>query len=257
MDLKCCRQWNRDGFLLLRERLDGESRRALQAGADELARWPEAPGKWMKWYEHTPHGKQLCRVEDFVPYHAGLALLLASEPISEVLACLFGERAVLFKEKINYKLPHGAGFAPHQDAPAFVSFGQSYHITVMLAVDACTRDNGCLEVVDGLHGSGLFPQAEGGTLHPDWVAAQRWRPIEMARGDVLFFDSYLPHRSGPNRSSQARRALYVTYNRASAGTRRDAYFAHKRHSFPPECERMPGVDYSAGAAQYNLGNPIV
>jgi ectoine hydroxylase-related dioxygenase (phytanoyl-CoA dioxygenase family) len=211
----------------------------------------------MKWYERTAGGKQLCRVEDFVPYHAGLAQLLSNEPLCGVLALLFGERAVLFKEKINFKLPQGAGFAPHQDAPAFASFGQSYHITVMLAVDPCTPENGCLEVVEGLHGSGLFPQAADGTLHPDWVNAQRWRPVEMVPGDVLLFDSYLPHRSGPNRSSQPRRALYVTYNRESAGRQRDAYFAHKRHSFPPECERKPGVDYSAYAAQYNLGNPIV
>mgnify|MGYP003546800753 FL=1 len=255
--LELCRQWNRDGFVLLREHLDRMRCQLLSDSVDELSRWPEAPGKWMKWYERTPHGRQLCRVEDFVPYHVGLSQLLASEPISKVLAWLLGERAVLFKEKINYKLPQGAGFAPHQDAPAFASFGQSYHVTVMLAVDFCTLDNGCLEVVEGLHGSGLFPQAADGTLHPDWVEAQVWRPIEMAPGDVLFFDSYLPHRSGPNRSSEARRALYVTYNRASAGMRRDAYFAHKRHSFPPECERMPGVDYTHGATQFNLGNPIV
>jgi hypothetical protein len=77
----------------------------------------------MKRYERTPRGKQLCRVENFVPYHRGLAQLLTSEPIADVLACLFGERAVLFKEKIN--LPTGAGFAPHQDAPAFTGLGGS------------------------------------------------------------------------------------------------------------------------------------
>jgi ectoine hydroxylase-related dioxygenase (phytanoyl-CoA dioxygenase family) len=252
-----CKQWNRDGYLLLKNHLVAEPVRELARWVDELASWPETPGKWMKWYEKTDRGRQLCRVEDFVPYHFGLAALLDSAAMMDTLALLFGEPAVLYKEKINFKLSHGAGFAPHQDAPAFATFGQSYHITVMIAVDPATQENGCLEVVDGLHGSGLFPQAADGTLHADWVAKHTWKPIEMAPGDVLMFDSYLPHRSQANLSDRPRRALYVTYNRASAGSQRAAYFAHKRAAFPPECERQAGVDYSKHAAVYNLGNPIL
>jgi hypothetical protein len=29
---------------------------------------------------------------------------------------------VLFKEKINFKLPGGSGFTPHQDSPAYITF---------------------------------------------------------------------------------------------------------------------------------------
>jgi ectoine hydroxylase-related dioxygenase (phytanoyl-CoA dioxygenase family) len=198
----------------------------------------------------------LCRVEDFVPYHHGLASLLDAPELAAILELLMGEPAVLFKEKINFKLPGGAGFRAHQDAPAFVTFGQSYHVTAMLSVDATTRENGCLEVVDGFHRAGLLPQASDQTLDSSWTAGQAWKSIETEPGDLLLFDSYVPHRSGPNRSQRPRRALYVTYNRASAGSHRDAYFRHKREVFPPECERRPGVDYSAGASVYNVGNPI-
>jgi 2-aminoethylphosphonate dioxygenase len=252
-----CRAWNRDGYVLLRDCLGAAERASLQRWVEELAAWPEAPGKWMKWYEQTELGRQLCRVEDFVPYHEGLAGFLRGPGLSDVLELLLGERAVLFKEKINFKLPRGAGFKPHQDAPAFTTFGQSYHVTVMIAVDHATRQNGCLEVVDALHGSGLLPQAADGTLQEEWVARQLWKPIEMAPGDLLVFDSYLAHRSGANQSDRPRRALYVTYNRLSAGSYREAYFQHKRAAFPPECERTPGVDYSKTGAVYNLGNPIV
>jgi hypothetical protein len=48
----------------------------------------------------------------------------------------------------------------------------------------------------------------------------------------------------------------VTYNRRSEGERRSDYYRDKRTRFPPECERVPGHDYSAGAAIYNLANPI-
>lgn len=252
-----CRQWNRDGYVVLRNNMNEREKSDLASWVDELADWPESPGKWMKWYEQGARGRQLCRVEDFVPYHRGLADLLQSSELTRVLELLLGEPAALFKEKINFKLPGGAGFQPHQDAPAFTAFGQSYHVTVMIAVDPATRENGCLEVVEQLHGSGLLPQASDGTLQREWVEQQIWKPVEMAPGDVLIFDSYLAHRSGPNRTNQPRRALYVTYNRVSAGSHRDAYFRQKRAAFPPECERVQGVDYSKTAAVYNLGNPIV
>jgi 2-aminoethylphosphonate dioxygenase len=249
-------QWRQQGHLLLEQHLDAAQRTELATWVAELAQWPETPGKWMKWYERVAGRRQLCRIEDFVPYHAGFADLLEGAQFAAILQELCGEPAVLFKEKINFKLPGGAGFQPHQDAPAFTTFGQRYHVTMMISVDATTRQNGCLEVVDGFHGAGLLPQASDGTLDPAWAAAQAWKPIETRPGDVLFFDSCVPHRSGPNHSTAARAALYVTYNRASEGDRRREYFARKRAAFPPECERLSGVDYAAGASVYNLGNPI-
>ena len=249
-------EWRRQGYVLLRQQLSTSERGDLAAWVEELAAWPEAPGKWMKWYERGGDHRQLCRVEDFVDHHAGFAEFLERSELALLLERLCGEPAVLFKEKINFKLPGGAGFEPHQDAPAFTTFGQRYHVTVMISVDPATTQNGCLEIVDGFHGAGLLPQAPDGTLDRAWAAVQVWKPIEMQPGDVLVFDSYVPHRSGPNRSEAPRRALYVTYNRASDGNVRREYFARKRAAFPPECERAQGIDYTAAASVYNLGNPI-
>jgi ectoine hydroxylase-related dioxygenase (phytanoyl-CoA dioxygenase family) len=51
-----------------------------------------------------------------------------------------------------------------------------------------------------------------------------WRPVEVSAGDVVFFDSHVPHRSGPNRSTPPRRALYLTYNATSEGALRSEYY---------------------------------
>ena len=62
----------------------------------------------MKYFEKTEHdGRQLCRIENFVPYHKALCDLLTGPTTIAVLAKLFGEDAVLFKEKINFKLAGG------------------------------------------------------------------------------------------------------------------------------------------------------
>jgi hypothetical protein len=249
------RSWREHRYLVLRGALDADECERLRQWTDELAAWPETPGKWMKYFEPGP-ARLLCRVENFLPHHAGLRALLERPDLLACLEALLGERPRLFKEKLNLKLPGGGGFAPHQDAPAFVSFGQTYHVTLLLGADRMTPENGCLELVHGFVEPRTLPQADDGTLRPDVVDALVWRPLPLAPGDLVLFDSYVPHRSGPNRSSEPRRALYVTYNRASEGDRRDDYFALKRRVFPPECERVPGAPLSEASRIFNLGNPI-
>lgn len=250
--------WEAHGYLLLEGALTPEEVRQVVVWTQALEEWPETPGRWMKYFETAADGERLlCRVENFIPYHPELAAFLKRDDIFELLEALMGEPARLFKEKVNYKLPGGSGFAPHQDAPAFTTFDQHYHVTMMVPVDPSTPENGCLEVVHDLHAEGeVLPQAHDGTIRRDVAEALEWRPLPARPGDLLFFDSYVPHRSGPNRSAAPRRAWYITYNRASEGDRRADYYAHKRRSFPPECERDGWTPDPTAMRLYNLGNPI-
>lgn len=247
--------WNAHRWVVLRGALSAAEREALERWTEELEAWPETPGKWMKYFE-PGEARLLCRVENFLPHHEGLRELLSRPDLLACLEQLLGEPSLLFKEKLNFKLPGGQGFAPHQDAPAFVSFDQKYHVTGMLSVDATTPENGGLDVVDHFREPVTLPQAEDGTLRSDVVASLDWHPLETRPGDLVLFDSYLPHRSGPNRSDRPRRALYVTWNRASEGDRRADYYERKRRVFPPDCERDPNTPLDPEAAVFNLGNPI-
>jgi ectoine hydroxylase-related dioxygenase (phytanoyl-CoA dioxygenase family) len=69
-------------------------------------------------------------------------------------------------------------------------------------------------------------------------------PVETEPGDVIYFDSFVPHASGPNLTATPRRILYVTYALASHGDHRARYFADKRRDFPPDIEREPGHVYT-------------
>lgn len=53
----------------------------------------------------------------------------------------------------------------------------------------------------------------------------------MEAGDVLFFHSHTPHRSGKNTSQKDRRAIYPTFNAASEGNLRKAYYEEKLRIF--------------------------
>jgi len=189
-------------------------------------------------------GKRLLqRIENFCQYNDGMNLLLNGAKLLGIVSELFGELAVLYKEKINYKLPGGAGFAPHQDISAgWWMYGQTLHISCLVAIDRAIPENGCLEVVYGMH--------RRGKLAPDWkeiptetVNKLEWSSSPTEPGDVIFFDSYVPHRSGPNLTARPRRVLYATYAKLAEGDFREKYYADKRISFPPDIERDPSKKY--------------
>ncbi|MFQ5774436.1 MAG: phytanoyl-CoA dioxygenase family protein [Kiloniellaceae bacterium] len=237
--------FKRDGFVFVPGFFDPAETGRITAWTDEVAGWPEAPGRHMVYYEDSlsePGRRVVQRIEDVTPFHAGFWGLFTEGRLIGAVAELLDEPAVLFKDKINFKMPGGDGFKAHQDAQAGWNVYARYYVTALVSIDAATAQNGCLELAAGWHDRGLIgaewtPLGERETSAMDFVA------YPTAPGDAMFFDSYAPHRSGPNLTDRPRRVLYVTYNRASQGDHRARYFADKRRSFPPDIERAPGKTY--------------
>ncbi len=224
------------GWLLLRD-LVAVPFEEVRAEVDRLASAGD-DASWLDHYEMTDDGRRLARSEDFTPHSPLLRSVLCEGPLLDVASALLGEQALLYKEKINYKLAGGAGFAPHQDKPAYPYVDQV--LSVMVAIDDSTEANGCLEVVHGRHQEVLL-QDDRGCIAAEVVEELAWNPVEMRAGDCLFFHALTPHRSGPNTSGRDRRALFPTYNGASEGDLRDAYYAAKREVFAssdPEAGRV-------------------
>ena len=208
---------------VLTEDPDGPTPERLRAWADDLARFDEGTGV-LQYREETARGPVLCRSEHFVEVHPELRRYLTSGTLLDTAGRLLGEPAVLYKEKLNHKLPGGAGYSPHQDAPAYRFV--EVHVSCLVAIDDATVANGCLEVVSGGHDR-VWPQDERGCVRADVVDSMVWEPVEVRAGQTLWFHSRTPHRSGPNRSSSPRRALYPTYNAAAEGDLRDGYYRRK------------------------------
>ncbi len=191
----------------------------------------------------TEPGRRLInRIENFAPYHDGFRALFETAALAGRVGELLGEPAVLFKDKINFKMAGGDGFTPHQDQQAGWSTYAPLFVTALVAIDPATTANGCLELAPGHHRRGLIGR-EWTPLSEAETAGMTFVPCPAAPGDAVFFDSYVPHRSGPNLTGEPRRVLYVTYNRRSDGDHRLRYYADKRRSYPPDCEREPGRTY--------------
>jgi hypothetical protein len=208
--------------------IDATTTASLGRWVDEVAALPETPDGALQHYEGTDAGPQLCRSERFVDLHPPLGALLCEGALPGIAGALLGEPAVLYKEKVNHKLPGGAGYSPHQDAPAYPMI--DVHVSAMIAVDDADASNGGLEVVSGCFDR-VLPVDERGCIAQEIVDSLEWQPVALRAGQTLWFHSRTPHRSGPNRSSQPRRAIYPTYNAASEGNLRAAYYEAKEQAF--------------------------
>ncbi|MBX6373713.1 MAG: phytanoyl-CoA dioxygenase family protein [Acetobacteraceae bacterium] len=238
-------QYARTGWVAARGFFDAAEVAAISAWTDELLAMPEVPGRHMVYREDSLLGdgrRVVQRIENFCPYHPGFDALVRGGRLRDAVEQLMDGPVCLFKEKINFKMPGGAGFEPHQDQQAGWSAYAPIFVTAMVSIDRATIENGCLEMADAPRLAGLIGE-EWRPLTAEQMASFALVPVPTEPGDVLFFDSYVPHASKANLTGEARRILYLTYNRASDGDHRARYFADKRASFPPDIERLPGVEY--------------
>lgn len=193
---------------------------ALSHWVDELSEADGRAANAAHWEQTADGRRQFCRAERFVGQHAGLTVLERS--VREIAEGLAGEPLSLLKEKVNYKLPGGAGFVAHVDTPAYLQYAPS-HITAMVAVDAADAANGALEIAPGLWGpreDGVLSDAENDVLRYDMQTC--------SPGDLVVFSGWTPHRSAANTAAERpRRAIFFTYNLARNGDHRQAYYAAK------------------------------
>jgi len=234
--------FEKNGFVVFRGAFNGDEAKNLQNWTTELSEAPEESGR--HWVYHEPslldnERSLINRIENMAPFHDGFRAL--ADCLLPSVGQLLGAEAVLFKDKINFKLPGGDGFKPHQDSQAGWEDYASYFISVLVCIDPATIENGCLQVAPrpkvGLVGTEWEPLTDAETALMDFTH------VETRPGDVIYFDSYVPHMSEPNVTDKPRRLYFATYNRLSEGDHLHAYYADKRKSFPPDIERKAGREY--------------
>ncbi|OBT59494.1 hypothetical protein VE04_00550 [Pseudogymnoascus sp. 24MN13] len=251
--------FEKNGYLILKDVLSSDETIKLQKWAQEvhdLPRTEDTP--WMPYEEVNKSGKSvLCRTENYANYHADFNGLLRGDKILGILCQLAGEDMLLFKEKINYKLAGSGGFAPHIDSTAYTHVKNIKHLTILVSVDESNMSNGGLEVVEGSHLMDVPIAKADNCIEPSWADDHTWLPVELEAGQILIFGSYLAHRSGANKSSSDRKAIYATYNCKSEGDLHDDYYADRAKLWPATHKRQGGMKYEEGALRYGFGSPML
>ncbi len=116
------------------------------------------------------------------------------------------------------KPPGALGQAWHQDE-AFIPTRDRSLCGAWVALDDATVENGCLWAVPGAHRAGVIYPTRPHDRRDEWDHTQemfghdasRATALEVKRGDVVFFNGYLPHMSYRNRSNSYRRVFVSHY----------------------------------------------
>ncbi|MFE0457844.1 phytanoyl-CoA dioxygenase family protein [Kitasatospora sp. NPDC058965] len=146
--------------------------------------------------------------------HSDLVAEVSRKPAATALVTelLGGREHRLVHSIVWYKAPKvGSPKPPHQDAPYLTGPADDY-VTLWIALDPCTVENGCLEVIPGSNRAGAVGHLGGEARVTDthWQTEQA-RPVPMDPGQALAFHPHLLHASGPNHSDRPRRALTLRY----------------------------------------------
>ncbi len=231
-----------DGFLVVPSGIPDTDMQRLRNWTDELLALPEESGRHWVYHEQSLKGDDrdlVCRIENITPFHDGFRKLV--DALKVPVGQLLEDDAVLFKEKINFKMPGGDGFKPHQDSQAGWDAYADFFISALVSIDEATPENGCLEICAGHHKRGLFQLWE--PLSEKDMEGMAFVPVPSKPGDLVFFDCFAPHQSKTNLSEQIRRIYYATYNRKSAGDHLEQYYSDKHKNYPPDIDRIQDRDY--------------
>jgi len=214
--------WSDDGFVILRNVFSDAEMQCLKTECDRLLlQTPSIISQQNLRCRFMPHyqtGEPLFEVFDPV---ADLSPLLRSicfdSRMLTAVASIFQEPAELFKEKLIFKLPGARGYDLHQDIPQNWPGWPRSFLTVLLAIDASSRQNGCTEVYRGYHHTFLSPDPQQYMLPAHAVCSTRREYLELESGDAAIFHGLTPHGSAANQSDGKRRAFYISYNARSDG----------------------------------------
>jgi ectoine hydroxylase-related dioxygenase (phytanoyl-CoA dioxygenase family) len=95
----------------------------------------------------------------------------------------------------------------------------SPYLTLWLAINEATVQNGCIWVLPGSHRKGLLPHVQtpiGLSCH-SLEDTDQGVPVPLRAGSIAAFPSLMVHKSGVNRTAGWRRAFVIQYSKA--GTR--------------------------------------
>ncbi|MAE60527.1 MAG: hypothetical protein CMJ49_04120 [Planctomycetaceae bacterium] len=212
------RQFHTEGFAIVRDVFTPAELAEIEAALDycltEVGPTLEAGEIY---YESTPARpiKSMFRLQQ---YHRRMAYLLTDRRLHELVQTVYDDPDVVIEQVGFFGKParDGSVTPAHQDN-IFQCFDPPDALTLTVAIDASTPDNGPLVCQVGSHELGLLPHVPSGVMGfsqqlIDPLDAQAYPPVEicMNRGDLCLHAVNTVHYSGANQTDRSRRQLAIS-----------------------------------------------
>lgn len=175
-----------------------------------------------KWYlEGGGRAAQKLRKLDNPAYHREVFRAMALHPsVVQMVEQFIGPDVSVFFSQVFMKPPEVGGPKPvHQDNYYFGPAELNATLTVWIALDTATVENGCLYYGDGSHRAEVLehfaPPEEPFNLQVSAEVMKQFSmtPAPVPRGGISFHHGNTLHQSSNNASTQPRRAVAFHYLR--------------------------------------------
>ena len=131
---------------------------------------------------------------------------------------LVGPDVRMYHDQTVYKqIEKPRRFPWHQDN-GYLFVEPQHYLTCWMSLNGATIENGCPQVVTGLHKQGTMSHYIVPTLGFECFETPPSTPAiaEVKAGGAVFFSSLTPHLTGPNTSNGVRKAYIVQYAQSDA-----------------------------------------
>jgi ectoine hydroxylase-related dioxygenase (phytanoyl-CoA dioxygenase family) len=237
-------QFERDGYVLFPDVLDAE----LIAEASRHVEWlaEKNPGLRSEQFHH-----HLMLNDPF------WVRLIRDDRLLDIAEQFIGPNIALFASHYISKPPHdGQAVLWHQDG-SYWPLEPMEVVTLWLAVDDSTPENGCMRVIPGTHTLELKGLQENRTvanvlnseIPPEFVDEEKAVDLVLKRGGVSVHHPNIIHGSNPNHSSKRRCGLTIRYIPTTTRIMRPKFGA----PFLLRGEAVPGVNEYLPYPQYVEG----
>ena len=145
--------------------------------------------------------------------------LIRLKPVLDAVESLIGSNLLVYHLTCWLKEPGDGAFTSwHQDA-AYFFLDPPEHVTAWIALSDATQESGCMRVIPGSHRRGAIEHGKGETKNNllsngQFVDSGETTPtqlLEVPAGHFSLHDTYLVHSSAPNKSSERRIGIGVSY----------------------------------------------
>ncbi|MEU1406568.1 phytanoyl-CoA dioxygenase family protein [Streptomyces sp. NPDC005728] len=223
------RQFEEAGFTVVRGLFGYDEIERLRDGFAALHAAGPVPGHFEPRPEDPDPLLRYPRVMQPHEISAPARRFLLDARLRSVLEVLLAEEVLAAQSMYYFKPPGARGQALHQDN-FYLRVEPGTCVAAWVACDVIDRDNGGLEVVPGTHRMDLFcPEAADEELSfaREYVPPPPGLtqvPVDLAPGDVLFFNGSLVHGSGPNRSADRFRRSFIGHYAGRSAERIGGYY---------------------------------
>ena len=250
------------GYLVIDDLLSSDE---LDVCRSEIARLHvlaaelEAAGKpEARQFQHEPHAETahqddglplLRKVEDTGRFSEPFRTLSMHDRLIPVIQQLIGPDLLLFRSTLMLTpAQHGSAHALHQDS-AYWPMEPPTLVTVSIALNEATPENGCIQIIPGSHTWGLqewglITRADDAVTSRADIDVSKRIDVPLKAGSAVCFHSLMVHGSGANQSPHPRNtALYAYFSPA-------VRYAPKEGQ--PEQRSFPVIAGLDGQAEFTL-----